>query len=347
MRSLRSSAGQTAETTLGRVWDALLDDAPPPPPQFDPDDLAVIQALYDRDDAPAPDIATLDRMWLTVATAIPEQALAPATAVVETSSRLENLAARSAGWLRTIFTGAMAGFITGFFVLGGGGRIIMRIIAMMSEEGAQGGTTENLFTVGEFTLGGTFNLMLQGGFAGIGAGLVYVAIRRYLPFSGWRQWLAAAAIIGMAAGSAALDNGDNPDYQKFGIFGVNVCLFTLLPVLFGFVIGPVWTRCDRRVSRAAPSLHQGWKIALLTVAMLVSMLPIFMMTLVMIVMAPPMGLLLLAPLAEFAVRRWEARTHHQIAPGRLAYIRFAAVGVPCLIGLILFVLTIQQLASSA
>ena len=54
-------------------------------------------------------------------------------------------------------------------------------------------------------------------------------------------------------GQSLFEHGQNPDYRRFGIAGLNVCLFGLLPVLFGATVGPLADRLEPWVAvRLAP-----------------------------------------------------------------------------------------------
>lgn len=58
----------------------------------------------------------------------------------------------------------------------------MRIIFLI-DRGTEGANTD-FGTIGEFTLGGSFTLLVLGTIAGVIGGVIYVAVRRWLPWSG-------------------------------------------------------------------------------------------------------------------------------------------------------------------
>jgi hypothetical protein len=64
-----------------------------------------------------------------------------------------------------------------------GSRLAMRILALTSPR-AQGSITEAQEVVGRITLAGTLFLLEAGAALGMGGGLVYVAVRRWLPIRG-------------------------------------------------------------------------------------------------------------------------------------------------------------------
>src|SRR5215213_7874066 len=84
-----------------------------------------------------------------------------------------SLDARPAVWplgelLRDIARSGIAGIIVGVFVAGLGGRVVMRIAAILHPR-AVGLTTENGEVIGAITLSGTLALLV---FGGLGMGLV-------------------------------------------------------------------------------------------------------------------------------------------------------------------------------
>src|SRR5438270_9353032 len=89
--------------------------------------------------------------------------------------------------LRTLCIGLVGGAVAGVLVGGMGGRLIMRILAATSGAGAQGLQTQADETVGKVTSNGTMGLIIFAGlFFGIAGGLIYVALRRWLPGRAWQ-----------------------------------------------------------------------------------------------------------------------------------------------------------------
>ena len=77
--------------------------------------------------------------------------------------------------LRDIARGGLAGLAVGVVVGGLGGRVAMRLIALLIPN-PPAAFTENGNRIGDITLGGTFALLLFGGlFAGIFAGTITIA----------------------------------------------------------------------------------------------------------------------------------------------------------------------------
>jgi hypothetical protein len=67
---------------------------------------------------------------------------------------------------RNIAIGALAGFLAGIVTGGLGSRVAMRLVAVTAGSDMQGVLTDQEVPVGEITAGGTFFLILFGGFMG-------------------------------------------------------------------------------------------------------------------------------------------------------------------------------------
>lgn len=148
-------------------------------------------------------------------------------------------------FLRIIAIGVGAGAVSGVLVLGCGGRLVMRILAATSGDGAQGLLTEAEERVGEITLSGTFGFVIFiGFFGGIFGALVYLLVRRWLAGSAW----VAGLVVGvLGLGFARLDplDPDNVDFAILRPDWLAVLLLGLLPLLYGVVVVSMIERLDR------------------------------------------------------------------------------------------------------
>jgi hypothetical protein len=243
--------------------------------------------------------------------------------------------------------GAIAGILVGMLVLGGGARLFMRISAMFSGAQQQGAMTENGNAVGEITLDGTLALLIfVGATFGLIAGIAVMAIRPWLPAAGPMRYLVTGAIGFAVAGPIVLEGGENTDYRRFGILGLNICLFTTLPFLFGVAVVPVIDWLDRRISPSLPGVSRGWKDVPKSVAMLVLFIPALQLVLQVIALQP-IGLLLILPLIRVLWPLW-ARHAQTIEVRRKRdaiglQIGRAALLVPCVLGLVLMAQAIGRL----
>jgi len=150
--------------------------------------------------------------------------------------------------VRDIARGGIAGLAVGIVVGGLGGRVAMRLIALIIPESA-GRFTENGNRIGDITLGGTFALLLFGGlFAGIFLATIWVVVSPWLPRSlGLRVLAAIPLAIGL--GAFGVIQGSNPDFIVLG-FELSVIVVLLALVgLVGASMALVDAWLDRRLPR--------------------------------------------------------------------------------------------------
>lgn len=147
--------------------------------------------------------------------------------------------------LRTIGIGVVAGCVAGFIAGGIGGRLAMKVVALLAGPGAQGRITENGSTIGVFTAETLF-LLFFGAALGMIGGMLYVALRPWLPHSERWRGVAFGAIL-LATGGALIIEGANFDFRRFGIPALNVALFAALYLAFGVLVVPLADWLDRRL----------------------------------------------------------------------------------------------------
>ena len=353
--------GSDRDELLGRLWDALQQSGTLGTEEIEPEDLEVIAGLHNAEDVSPPDDEMILKMWVAIDiqtvvsnpatangwSANPQQSsqrylaeVAAPGSIPNTNAGRFRLGSKARPLIRGAAVAVAAGFLLGFVVLGGGGRAVMRLAAMMSADELQGATTENFETVGEMTLGGTLNLMITGGWFGIALAFGFMLIAPLLPRSGWRRIAASGLVFFAVCGFVTLEGGKNADYERFGIAGVNVCLFTLLPLIFGLLIGPVYTQLDRRIPRD-PFTATSKKNVLVSIAMVVSLFPAFF-GFVFLLILPPLQLFLVAPLLAFGGRwlgdHWGASQEHW-SP----WVRRVALAGPSIAGLTLTLVAIGRI----
>ena len=150
---------------------------------------------------------------------------------------------------RTAVVGMLGGAAAGVLVAGLGGRLVMRVLAATSGDAAQGLLTEADERVGRITYNGTMGLVVFVGlFGGIFGGLVYVALRRWLPR---RTWLAGLVLGVILLGLARLDplNPDNKDFDILRPTWLAVLLLVALFPAFGMTAASLIERIDRSWTR--------------------------------------------------------------------------------------------------
>ncbi len=132
--------------------------------------------------------------------------------------------------LRDIARGGISGAIVGIVVGGLGGRVVMRVVAILHPD-AVGALTENGNRIGDITIGGTLSLVLFGLISCGLAGALWVIVSPWTPsHTGARALLTAG--IAIAIGTPLLIIGRNPD---FVILDHDPRVVSLLIALVGFI----------------------------------------------------------------------------------------------------------------
>ena len=148
---------------------------------------------------------------------------------------------------RMVSLGALGGLVSGLLVGGIANRLVMRVLAVVNSDKA-GLVTENGNIAGEITGGGTVGLIIfVGVVSGVGGGLIYVAVRRWLPDFWPVKGLTFGLVLFCIFGRIIVFDPDNIDFPLFGPGALSVALFALLFVLYGVVASPVIDRLDRHV----------------------------------------------------------------------------------------------------
>ncbi len=93
--------------------------------------------------------------------------------------------------LRRLAVATLAGAIVGLLARGVGGRLAMSLLASLNAEDA-GTVSDDGFTIGQFTLGGTLNLLLVGTVLGALGGGIYLAVRDLRIGPAWFRWVSLA-----------------------------------------------------------------------------------------------------------------------------------------------------------
>jgi hypothetical protein len=155
--------------------------------------------------------------------------------------------------LRDIARGGLAGLAVGVVFGGLGGRLAMRLIALLIPE-ATGRFTENGNRIGDITLGGSFGLLLFGGlFAGIFVGTIWVVVSPWLPRSLGRRVL-AAILLAIGLGAFGVIQGSNSDFIVLGFDPRVVLVLLVLVGLVGASMAVVDAWLDRRLPHPRSSI---------------------------------------------------------------------------------------------
>jgi hypothetical protein len=151
-------------------------------------------------------------------------------------------AAHAADAFRTIGATLAAGCLAGLLVVGGTGRLVMRILGATSPE-VQGRLTDAGERVGEITLTGSLGFALFGGLAAgvLGAG-IYLVVR---PLAGARAGLTGLVTGVLLTATLGVDDPLSPDNSDFTILGptwLAILLLLATATLFGITTGSLAAR---------------------------------------------------------------------------------------------------------
>lgn len=142
---------------------------------------------------------------------------------------------------------AVAGITTGLVVAGAGSRLAMLVLRVTSPDNVRGVTSDDGFSIGRFTLGGTYGLFVLGGFVGVIGAAAYQWVRPWLLGRQWFRLLTLALGSGAVVGSM-LVHADGVDFTLLKPTWLAVALFVALPAVFAVVIGLAVDRVERTTS---------------------------------------------------------------------------------------------------
>ena len=150
---------------------------------------------------------------------------------------------------RDIARGGIAGLAVGILVGGLGGRLAMRIVALLIPD-AFGSFTENGNRLGDITIEGSLGLIIFAGlFVGIFVAVIWVVVSPWLPRTlGLRALAAIPLAIGL--GAFGLVQGNNPDFAVLGYDPRVMVVLLGLIGLVGVAMALVDAWLDRRLPQA-------------------------------------------------------------------------------------------------
>lgn len=169
-----------------------------------------------------------------------------------TAARAQDAPDPIADVLRDVARGGLAGLLAGTLVGGLGGRVVMRLAAILNP-GATGLRTENGELVGAITANGTLALVIFGGLlGGAVAGIVWVVISPWIPATGWRR-SALAAVAAVALGGSFVVRAGNPDFQILKADAAIIAMLLVLVAAVGAALVWLDDRLERRLPRPGPA----------------------------------------------------------------------------------------------
>jgi hypothetical protein len=149
---------------------------------------------------------------------------------------------------------AVAGIPVGVLVGGIVGRLAMLLLRVTSPDHVRGIESDDGFTIGRFTFGGTYNLLLVAAAVGVIGAAAQRAVGPWLLGPAWLRRTTTALGAGAVVGAMLL-HADGVDFTLLQPTWLAIGLFLAIPALFGALIGPVvdavaapgsWTAVGRR-----------------------------------------------------------------------------------------------------
>jgi hypothetical protein len=166
--------------------------------------------------------------------------------------------------LETMRVLIVGGIPAGVVVVGLGSRVAMFILRITSPSSVRGVESDDGFTIGAVTLGGTYNLLLLGAAVGVIGACAYMLVAPWLVGPLWFRRLTTGVAAAVVAGSM-LVHADGIDFNVLKPKWLAIGLFVALPGLFGVLIGASVDRVARPESWTTRGRRR-WLLPVLAVA---------------------------------------------------------------------------------
>jgi hypothetical protein len=179
--------------------------------------------------------------------------------------------------LRDIARGGVASLVVGLLVAGVGGRVVMRLAAILVPN-AVGAFTENGFRIGDITLPGSLGLIFTGLFLGPFTGVVWVVVSPWIPGAGLARAILTMPIA-VALGTLTPIRSENRDFTILDHDPAVVAALLALVALVGLSIALVDDWLDRRLPQAAAPPNRATSVyAVLTLLGAILVFPVVLMS---------------------------------------------------------------------
>jgi hypothetical protein len=173
--------------------------------------------------------------------------------------------------VRRLALAAAAGAVTGLVVGGIWGRVFMSILAGLNPED-HGTKTDDGFAMGQFTVGGTINLLTAAMAIGAFGGLIFLALRGLRFGPAWFQAFSIVAGATIVVG-ALMVHSDGVDFSRLEPLGLAVAMTLSMPLLYALGVswlGDRWLGSGPTVWQRAPAAVPWVARGLLTLLALVA-----------------------------------------------------------------------------
>lgn len=175
-----------------------------------------------------------------------------------------------------LYVQIIAGIATGIVVVGVGSRLAMLVLRVSSADSVDGVTSDDGFTIGRFTLSGTYNLLLIGAGVGIIGTCAYQLVRPWLIGPGWFRRCTVGLASGAVVGSMLVKT-NGIDFVALTPTWLAIGLFVALPAAFAVCLAIAVDRVEQRVTVRTRG-RRDWIIAIALAAAFTPTLIIFVFT---------------------------------------------------------------------
>lgn len=172
------------------------------------------------------------------------------TVAGSSSRRYRLLMSQVAAVLRLIGVFVLAGMLSGALVGGVGGRVAMRVSGYLYQRenpGVSIVTESSGEPIGQISLLGTLDLILQTMGAGTLIGILLLLVGPWLPRFGWQRAIAFGLLLLAVIGSLVIDT-DSGDLHTLGPPLLNIAMFATLIVAAGMLATRFVSGLDRAVA---------------------------------------------------------------------------------------------------
>jgi hypothetical protein len=206
----------------------------------------------------------------------------------------------------------VSGVAVGAVVGGLGSRIAMLILRLTSPDSVSGVESDDGFTIGQVTLGGTYNLIVIGTAVGVIGAAAYVAVRPWLVGPLWLRRATVGATAGLLVGSMLI-HADGVDFTLLKPLWLAITLFVLLPAVVGVTLAIAVDRVSSPQSRTAQGRVR-WALPLILTALVAPAVLLIVPVLLVVAVVLPVARALRRPLRESALSRVAVRVGFAVVP---------------------------------
>jgi hypothetical protein len=206
----------------------------------------------------------------------------------------------------------VAGIAVGAVVAGLGGRLAMLVLRLTSPDSVRGIESDHGFTIGQVTLGGTYNLVVIGSVVGVIGAVAYVAVRPWLVGPLWLRRSTVGATAAVVVGSMLVTT-DGVDFTLLKPLWLAVSLFVGLAALVGVSLAIVVDRVSAPES-ATTRGRTRWALPVGLSVVVLPALAVIVPVLALAAAALPVVRAVRKPLSASALARWAVRAAFSVVP---------------------------------